>query len=271
MEVSEETLKTIRATNKKEVVLELHKSLYGLKQAGRLWIQLSHARLLDAGFSQCQSDMCLFWKVDDGQLVVVGVYVSYLLATRTDKAAVEHFFNQLRSLSPRTSASSSNFLKMRVAMEDDGSYILEQTEAIGELLCMHGLENTNATQSSIGLNCYKVQLEDCELLGESADSGGPSVRTFQSLVGSLLWVARWMRPDIAFAVHQATRQSHQPRLHELKLAKRIARYLKFVRKFKLRMKLAKISYGELQHESLSDADFAADKSYRKSLTVGSLA
>ena len=81
MEVSEDTLKIIGAKSKKEVVLELHKSLYGLKQAGRLWSQLLHARLLDAGFSQCVSDMCLYWKVDDGQLVVVGVYVDDLLAT----------------------------------------------------------------------------------------------------------------------------------------------------------------------------------------------
>ena len=97
--MSEETLKIIGATNKKEVVLELHKSLYGLKKAGRLWIQLLHARLLDADFSQCQSDICLYWKVDDGQLVVVGVYVDDLLATGADTAAVERFFNHLGSLS----------------------------------------------------------------------------------------------------------------------------------------------------------------------------
>ena len=101
---------------------------------------------------------------------------------------------------------------------------------------------------------------------ESADSGGPSVRTFQSLVVSLLWVARCTRPDIAFAVHKATRQTHQPRLHDLKLSKRIARYLKGTLRYKLCMKLAKISDGKLQLESYSDADFAADKSDRKSLT-----
>ena len=60
MEVSEETLKTIGATNKKEVLLELHKILYGLKQAGRIRSQLLNTRLLDAGFTQCQSDICLY-------------------------------------------------------------------------------------------------------------------------------------------------------------------------------------------------------------------
>ena len=153
-------------------------------------------------------------------------------------------------------------------MEDDGSYVLDHTEAIGELLRKHGLENANATQDPIESYCYEDKVEDCELLGESADSGGPSVRTFQSLVGSLLWVARCTRPDIAFAVHKATRQIHQSRLHDLKLAKRIAPYLKGTRILKRRMKPAMISDGELKLESYSDANFAADKSYRKSLTGG---
>uniref|UniRef100_A0AAV1VLQ2 Uncharacterized protein n=1 Tax=Peronospora matthiolae TaxID=2874970 RepID=A0AAV1VLQ2_9STRA len=51
-------------------------------------------------------------------------------------------------------------------------------------------------------------------------------------------------------------------------AKRIARYLKGTREIKLRLKPTKISIGELQLESYSDAEFAANKSDRKSLTGG---
>lgn len=45
-----------------KVVLAL--SLYGLKQAGRLWSQLLHVRLNDAGYVRCVSDMCLYYKND---------------------------------------------------------------------------------------------------------------------------------------------------------------------------------------------------------------
>uniref|UniRef100_A0AAV1UNM5 Reverse transcriptase Ty1/copia-type domain-containing protein n=1 Tax=Peronospora matthiolae TaxID=2874970 RepID=A0AAV1UNM5_9STRA len=154
--------------------------------------------------------MCLYWKVDDGQLVVVGVGVDDLLATGTDTAAVDRFFNQLGSLSIKDLGVLSKFIGMRVAMEDDGNYVLDQTEAIGDLLREHGLENANATRAPIVSDCYEVLPEDCELLGASADCGGPSVRTFKFLVGSLLWVAHCTRPDITFAVHKATRQTHQP-------------------------------------------------------------
>ena len=50
MTIGQDALKMLGAATKKEVVLQLRKSLYGLKQAGRLWGQLLHARLLEAGF-----------------------------------------------------------------------------------------------------------------------------------------------------------------------------------------------------------------------------
>uniref|UniRef100_A0AAV1T9G7 Uncharacterized protein n=1 Tax=Peronospora matthiolae TaxID=2874970 RepID=A0AAV1T9G7_9STRA len=131
---------------------------------------------------------------------------------------------------------------MRVTIDNSGGYVLDQAEAIGELL------------------------HDSALLTETKVQGAPTIKTFRSFVGSLLWIARCTRPDIAFAVHKATRQTHQPRLHDLKLAKRIARYLKRTQDYKLRMEPAKHLDIKIQLEAYSDADFAAEKSDRKSFT-----
>ena len=65
--------------------------------------------------------------------------------------------------------------------------------------------------------------------------GGATINAFQSLVESLLWVARCSRPDIAFAVRKATRQTHVPRVFDWKLAKHVARYLKGTATLKLEM------------------------------------
>uniref|UniRef100_A0AAV1VNB0 Reverse transcriptase Ty1/copia-type domain-containing protein n=1 Tax=Peronospora matthiolae TaxID=2874970 RepID=A0AAV1VNB0_9STRA len=197
--------------------------MYGLKQAARSWIQLLHARLQNAGFSQCVQDMCSHWKIDDSQLVVVGVYVGDLLATRTSTAAVYRFFTQLESPFIKELSIVSRFLKMRVAIDGNGSCVLDRSEAIGELWRWHGLNRANSTRAPIRADCYEVHPEDSALLGASGEDGGPSIRTFQFLVGSLLWVERCMWLEITFAVRRATHQTHQPRLHNLKLAKRIAR------------------------------------------------
>jgi hypothetical protein len=40
--------------------LKLQRSLYGLKQAGRLWDNLLHAQLIDSGYTRCKTDLCTF-------------------------------------------------------------------------------------------------------------------------------------------------------------------------------------------------------------------
>ena len=113
-----------------------------------------------------------------------------------------------------------------------------------------------------------MQPIDSALLEATSTNRAPTIKDFQSLVGSLLWVARCTRPDIAFAVHKTTRQTQQPRLHDWKLAKRVVRYLKGTKTMKISMKPSDGGRASTKLESYSDSDFASDKSDRKSLTGG---
>ena len=78
--------------------------------------------------------MCFYWKRDCEDLVVVGVYVDNLLATGTSAAAVDRFFTSLASLSIKDFGRVSKFLGMRVTLNGDGGYTLDQEKAIGDLL-----------------------------------------------------------------------------------------------------------------------------------------
>uniref|UniRef100_A0AAV1UE51 Reverse transcriptase Ty1/copia-type domain-containing protein n=1 Tax=Peronospora matthiolae TaxID=2874970 RepID=A0AAV1UE51_9STRA len=60
MSVSSATLRKYGAAGSEELALEVWKSLYGLKQAGRLWSQLLHTKRSAAAFRCCESDMCLY-------------------------------------------------------------------------------------------------------------------------------------------------------------------------------------------------------------------
>jgi hypothetical protein len=80
-----------------------------------------------------------------------------------------------------------------------------------ELATKHGLEKANAVRIPIGDdNCEAAEEKELPAKGIGTPEC-PTVRSFQSLVGSLLWIARCTRPDIAFAVHRATRRAHAPR------------------------------------------------------------
>lgn len=88
------------------------------------------------------------------------------------------------------------------------------------------------------------------------------------LVGSLLSLSRYTRPDVSFAVHRASRQSRTPALQDYKLAKNIARYLKGAKGLKLHLH----EYGEPQSPIMivgfSDADSASENEDRKSMISG---
>uniref|UniRef100_A0AAV1VBX8 Integrase catalytic domain-containing protein n=1 Tax=Peronospora matthiolae TaxID=2874970 RepID=A0AAV1VBX8_9STRA len=265
MEVNDTTLQQLGEKDKNGVVLQLKKSLYGLKQAGRLWSQLLHSSLTDAGFLRCCSDMCLYWKYEGAELVVVGAYVDDLLVTGTSTAVVDRFFVSLSTLAIKDLGEVSKFLGMRVT-RDGSSYTLDQEESIKDLLREHGLEAANPTRAPISADCYDADEGGMKMLKVLSSSGEPTVKSFQSLVGSLLWIARCTRPDVAFAVHKATRQTHAPRLKDWKLAKRIARYLKGTTALKMIMTPVHDASSPITLEAYSDANYAADKSDRKSLT-----
>lgn len=97
----------------------------------------------------------------------------------------------------------------------------------------------------------------------------PTVKRFQSLVGSLLWIARTTRPDVAFAVYHASRKTHAPSLADWNAAKRIARYLKGTKNYRLQMRSdVKGDQGRVEVSSYSDADFGVDTRDRKSVSGG---
>ena len=73
MTIDTRELKELGATKIEDVVLELKKSLYGLKKAGRMWRKLLINRILEAGFTRCISDLCLYYKREIDGVVIVGV------------------------------------------------------------------------------------------------------------------------------------------------------------------------------------------------------
>ena len=111
---------------------------------------------------------------------------------------------------------------------------LNQENNIEEMLEKFGLSESAAVRVPMGGD--EGDEETALLLsGGCGSPQRPTVQTFQSLVGSLLWIDRCTRPDIAFAVHRVTQLLHAPSEGESRLAKNIAKYLKVTKGLKLMM------------------------------------
>ena len=250
----------------KHLALLLKKSLYGLKQAGRLWSKLLHSKLIELNFKQCTTDMCLYMKKVDDDIMIVGVYVDNLLVTGTSPAVVEQFFLSMASLETNDLGVVNKFLGLRILLDTKHGYVLVQEPMNDVLLNDHELELANAVRAPIDEDCNDVDPQVLSTLIASSTTGNTSINAFQSLVRSLLWIARYTRPDIIFAVHRETRRTHNPTEKDWKMAKRVGRYLKGTKDLKLCINRTSSSRDPINLESWSDADFAADKSDRTSVS-----
>uniref|UniRef100_A0AAV1VGL1 Polyprotein n=1 Tax=Peronospora matthiolae TaxID=2874970 RepID=A0AAV1VGL1_9STRA len=137
-----------------------------------------------------------------------------------------------------------------------------------DMLKEHGLEMGHSVRVPITQDWNDNEESVAVPLPVFGGDGEVTVKVFQSLVGSLLWISRCTRPDIAFAVHKASRRTHKPTMGDYKLAKKIARYLSGTKTLRLSMIGREDEPKLLQVVGYSDADFAADKGDRKSVTGG---
>jgi histone deacetylase 1/2 len=137
----------------------------------------------------------------------------------------------------------AGFLGILLKKKPNGTIELLQTGLIDRILRVTELENsspkpTPAVPTPLG-----------------SDKEGATCQemwSYASVVGMLMYLASNSRPDIAFAVHQCARFTHNPRASHEKAIKRIVRYLKGTRDRGLVIKPNKT----LALDCHVDADFA---------------
>ena len=196
MKISTSKLDELGVTSRDQVVVRLQKSLYGLKQAGRLWSHLLHEKLSDAGFKQSLTDSCLYYDQDKKGITVLGVYVDDILITGTSFSRIESTFDSLSSLSIKNLGPVSKFLGMRVRYSDEDGYYLNQEPSVCELITKMGLYEVHTVLTPIGQNYSDSTTPKSDCLRMLVVKK-PTIKKFQSLAGSHLWVARCTRPDIS--------------------------------------------------------------------------
>ena len=74
---------------------KLLKSLYGLKQAARLWNKLLSSFLTSLGMIQCISDTCLFYSTTDSDLTIICIYVDDILIASTSATIFQTYVTKL--------------------------------------------------------------------------------------------------------------------------------------------------------------------------------
>ena len=171
-------------------VCKLLKSIYGLKQSGKIWNETLSNVIIKKNYKQSKSDPCLFFK-DNLNLVLV--YVDDIILIGENK----ELLNILEStFTVRNLGQLSYFLNVKIEFSKF-EIKFSQHNYTNKILSKFGMSDCKPVNTPM----VKIALKNSPNL-----TTGP----YQEAVGSLIYLATISRPDILFSVVQVI--SHWPPL-----------------------------------------------------------
>lgn len=234
-------------------VYRLHKSLYGLKQAARVWNKTLDSEMKNIGFEQSRTDPCLYTYRSGSALCFTILHVDDCLVAATDTEVIDMLMGQLaRKFELKDLGRAQHFLGIDITSLPDGSFEISQHAYIDKLASELGLAEAKSSKYPLDPGYYKI--EDKNLLSDNTE--------YRTIIGKLLYLSVHTRPDISACVNILAQRVANPRVADLTEAKRAVKYLSGTKSLRLRF-----SGGVSSNHSLisfSDANWAESRTDRKS-------
>jgi hypothetical protein len=260
----------------------LLKSLYGLKQAGRLWNKELDAFIVSLGFTRLISDPCLYTKQSrTGRQIILSTYVDDIpsLHAREDETEwgeIKQQFNSKYKI--KFLGEAEWLLSLRITRDRaNGRIYLDQESYTHDLLRRTNMENCIAADSPAPTDVHLLDKQ--ETLSTEEIEHMNSV-PYRETVGALMYLSNTSRPDIAFCVRKVAQHAQAPGRVHWEAVKKILRYLNGTANYGL-------VFGRVQRSTsagvtsatqnsivnspsyiscYADADWAADVATRRSCT-----
>ncbi|SCV67545.1 BQ2448_5156 [Microbotryum intermedium] len=186
-------------------VLRLHRSIYGLKQAGRIWNRHIDASLRDLGYTATGTDHCVYSRLDDCHRPhYIALYVDELLIISPDLAEIERVISGLEQrYGVKRLGPAEYILGIQIRRLDNGSIALSQERYIMDVLARFHFDTTTRGTT--------VPMTPGLSLTAIPGQGTERIRSwYLQAIGSLLYILLGTRPDIAFAVSYLARFANNP-------------------------------------------------------------
>ena len=237
--------------------LRLLQSLYGLKQAAYDWYQTCDKELTKLGFYSSQSDPCLYLHSDRKLMVLV--YVDDITIVSNSQEQIKWFKTRFaETFKIKDMGELTRILGMEIVRDRQNRTIqLKQSAYIKKLLKALDMEQDKHCKSKIPLNGY-------DFISPASDDEIRVDKTeYQRVIGMLIHLMVYSRPDISFALGKLSQYMSDPAVRHSHGVKGLLRYIRSTAELGITYK----GGSEIQLIGYSDADYAADKSDRKS-TMG---
>lgn len=237
--------------NDDEVWLIL-RALYGLRQSSHEWKKRLEEVLLKLGFVPITSDSSVYISKKLSAIVFLVDYVDDGLIISSSKEVINQVLDHLRTAFQITTPPLNQFLGMCITQDKAaGTLILHSGKSIQVLLEKFNMAQSRPATVPMALNLQLEIAEKCDL-----------TLPYRELIGSLLFLARTTRPDIAVAVNRLSQFCCGYAEPHWQAAKDILRYLSGTIHLGLEFQPCE----EITVQGYCDSDYATDKITRKSIT-----
>ncbi|CAI7829913.1 unnamed protein product [Closterium sp. NIES-53] len=183
-------------------VRQLLKSLYGIKQAPRLWQQYLHARLTRIGFRQLPHDQGMYRLTKGDDYILLIVYVDDLLYIGSTDNVTTWFEGELqKDLTLTVSSTVTQYLGLNIQEEENAIYLnaAKYADTIAKRFSLMPTTISTPYRYTAGNN------KDGSAPLKSAD-----IRNYQRKLGCLLFAAVTCRPDLSYSASQLATYLKRP-------------------------------------------------------------
>lgn len=247
------------------MVCKILKSLYGLKQAGRLWNKTIIKFFRKIGFITTNGDACILTLKRRGELIIVGVYVDDLLLGSRGYDALEWLKDELtKEFQIKDLGEARMIIGWEITRDlEAGTLKIDQKGYIRDLLEAEGMTSCHPT-------VLPIKAESFISMDQASDDSPADLAAYQRLVGKLMYLACGTRPDIFFVTGLLSRHNSDPRIGHLRIAKQVLCYLKGTINLGIVWGTDPIGhrekYGPMGVVGYADSSYAGDPEDRKSIT-----
>ena len=251
----------IRRNKHKTLVLQLLKSLYGLKQSGYNWDTLFTNWLISLNFVQSKVDSSMFYIINHEleEYCVLTKYVDDINLLTNSLNIKKNFEVALQRDFKITILGKLRWsLGIKIDQNSD-QIIFSQEKYINDILTQYNLNDAKPT--STPANVEKFSKDQCPEPNSEEQREMKKV-PYRNAIGSLLYLSTWTRPDITFQVQNLAKFVENPGRAHWTGVKRIMRFLKQSKCDGINFK----SNGKLILEGYCDADWGSNTDTRKSTT-----
>ena len=215
---------------KEDWVMHLMKSLYGMKQASRIWNQTFHKTVEQWGFQRMPCEWCVYKRQSATGTIIFAVHVNNIVSTASSPAENARFKAELSSQWQISDLGQAKYaLGISITQHLPTRTIsISQTAFIDRVIERFNIHSAHMVDTPmVGGLCLHSPDKTIPL---TPDLASWVERTpYAALVGSLMYIAVGTRPDITYAVGRLASFLDCYRPEHWDAATRVVRYLKGTR------------------------------------------